>query len=50
MWSKDTKEIISSHGSPHNQLTIWKYPGMTKVAELKGHEGQQRNSHMPLLL
>lgn len=37
LWSTEYKELISSHGFALNQLTIWKYPGMTKVAELTGH-------------
>ncbi|XP_052774449.1 cell division cycle protein 20 homolog [Mya arenaria] len=36
-WSKEYKELVSSHGFALNQLTIWKYPAMTKVAELTGH-------------
>ena len=37
LWSKEHKEIISGHGFSQNQLTIWKYPTMAKVAELSGH-------------
>lgn len=37
LWSKEYKELISSHGYALNQLTIWKYPAMTKVSELTGH-------------
>lgn len=37
LWSPEYKEIISGHGYTQNQLAIWKYPGMTKVAELTGH-------------
>ncbi|KZC11004.1 PREDICTED: cell division cycle protein 20 homolog [Dufourea novaeangliae] len=37
LWSTTYKEIVSGHGYAQNQLTIWKYPGMTKVAELTGH-------------
>ncbi|XP_061197226.1 cell division cycle protein 20 homolog [Saccostrea echinata] len=37
LWSKNYKELISSHGFALNQLTIWKYPTMTKVSELSGH-------------
>ncbi|XP_032678729.1 cell division cycle protein 20 homolog isoform X2 [Odontomachus brunneus] len=37
LWSTNYKEIISGHGYAQNQLTIWKYPAMTKVAELTGH-------------
>ncbi|XP_064625021.1 cell division cycle protein 20 homolog [Lineus longissimus] len=36
-WSTHYKELISSHGFAQNQLTIWKYPTMTKVTELEGH-------------
>ncbi|XP_057318779.1 cell division cycle protein 20 homolog [Microplitis mediator] len=37
LWSTTYKEIVSGHGYAQNQLTIWKYPSMTKVAELTGH-------------
>eukprot|EP00049_Salpingoeca_infusionum_P001851 m.51523 g.51523 ORF g.51523 m.51523 type:complete len:467 (+) comp11241_c1_seq1:205-1605(+) len=37
LWSKEHKEIISGHGFSNNQLTIWKYPTLNKVAELTGH-------------
>lgn len=29
--------MISSHGYAQNQLTVWKYPTMSKVTELTGH-------------
>ncbi|XP_077294113.1 cell division cycle 20 protein fzy isoform X2 [Arctopsyche grandis] len=37
LWSQTYKELISGHGYANNQLIIWKYPVMTKVAELTGH-------------
>ena len=37
LWNKEHKELISGHGFSQNQLTIWKYPTMAKVAELTGH-------------
>jgi len=37
LWSKHEKEIISSHGFSQNQLCVWSYPKMTKMAELTGH-------------
>ncbi|CAG2104195.1 unnamed protein product [Medioppia subpectinata] len=37
LWSTDYKELISSHGYSNNELIIWKYPGLAKVAELTGH-------------
>lgn len=36
-WSKHEKEILSSHGFSQNQLCLWKYPSMVKMAELTGH-------------
>ena len=36
-WSQHDKELVSSHGYSHNQLIVWKYPSMVKVAELTGH-------------
>lgn len=37
LWNKYEHEILSSHGFPNNQLTLWKYPAMTKMGELLGH-------------
>ena len=37
LWNKREKELISSHGFNKNQICIWNYPKMNKVAELKGH-------------
>jgi cell division cycle 20, cofactor of APC complex len=37
VWSKQYREIVSSHGIAKNQLTIWRYPSLTKVTELYGH-------------
>lgn len=36
-WSKHEREILSSHGFSQNQLCLWKYPSMVKLAELTGH-------------
>lgn len=37
LWSKHERELLSSHGFTQNQLTLWKYPSMVKMAELTGH-------------
>ncbi|KAH7554210.1 hypothetical protein JRO89_XS12G0135100 [Xanthoceras sorbifolium] len=37
LWSKQERELLSSHGLTQNQLTLWKYPSMTKMTELTGH-------------
>ena len=36
-WNRHEKEILSSHGFAQNQLCLWKYPSLAKVAELTGH-------------
>lgn len=37
VWSKNVNEIVSTHGYSLNQIILWKYPSMTKVATLTGH-------------
>lgn len=32
LWSKTYRELVSAHGFANNQLTIWKYPSLTKVS------------------
>ncbi|XP_030950473.1 protein FIZZY-RELATED 3-like [Quercus lobata] len=36
-WSKNVNELVSTHGYSQNQIMVWKYPSMTKVATLTGH-------------
>eukprot|EP00899_Mesostigma_viride_P029481 jgi/Mesvir1/9718/Mv12189-RA.1 len=36
-WSRHERELLSSHGFSQNQLCLWKYPSMVKMAELSGH-------------
>eukprot|EP00672_Neobodo_designis_P023847 CAMPEP_0174840522 /NCGR_PEP_ID=MMETSP1114-20130205/8735_1 /TAXON_ID=312471 /ORGANISM="Neobodo designis, Strain CCAP 1951/1" /LENGTH=583 /DNA_ID=CAMNT_0016074675 /DNA_START=32 /DNA_END=1783 /DNA_ORIENTATION=+ len=40
VWNRDGTEIVTSHGYSDNQLTIWKYPSLTKVADLTGHSSR----------
>jgi cell division cycle 20-like protein 1 (cofactor of APC complex) len=37
MFSKSSNEIVSTHGYSLNQIIIWKYPTMQKIATLTGH-------------
>lgn len=37
LWSHSGTELVSSHGFSMNQLTIWKYPSLKRVADLTGH-------------
>lgn len=36
-WSKNSNEIVSTHGYQQNQIVIWKYPNMQQVVSLTGH-------------
>lgn len=36
-WSKNVNEIVSTHGYSQNQIIVWKYPTMSKLATLTGH-------------
>ena len=40
VWSSHHHELLSSHGHPHNQLTIWSYPSLSRLASLRGHEAR----------
>ncbi|AQK69112.1 Protein FIZZY-RELATED 1, partial [Zea mays] len=37
MWSKNVNELVSTHGYSHNQIIVWRYPTMSKLATLTGH-------------
>lgn len=37
LWSTHQRELLSAHGFSDNQLTLWNYPSMVKIAELQGH-------------
>lgn len=36
-WSKNVNELVSAHGYSQNQIFVWKYPSMSKLATLTGH-------------
>ena len=40
MWSKQNKELCSSHGYSENQLVLWEYPTMNRVQEFTGHNAR----------
>ena len=37
MFSKTANELVSTHGYSLNQIILWKYPSLTKIATLIGH-------------
>ena len=40
MWSTSVNEVVSTHGYSLNQIIVWKYPSMNKVATLTGHSSR----------
>lgn len=36
-WSKNSDELVSTHGFSQNQIVVWKYPKMEQVVSLTGH-------------
>jgi cell division cycle protein 20 (cofactor of APC complex) len=43
-WSVEYKEFISSHGFPNNELSVWSYPSLQKIADLPGHDARILNT------
>ena len=37
MFSKNVNELVSTHGYSQNQINVWKYPSMKRMATLTGH-------------
>lgn len=37
VWSKNVNELVSTHGYSQNQVIVWRYPTMSKLATLTGH-------------
>ncbi|XP_003558934.1 protein FIZZY-RELATED 2 [Brachypodium distachyon] len=37
VWSKNVNELVSTHGYSQNQIIVWRYPTMAKLATLTGH-------------
>ncbi|VTZ67444.1 cell division cycle protein 20 homolog, putative [Plasmodium chabaudi chabaudi] len=38
LWSKNTKELISTHSYTHSQIIIWNYPDLNKISALTDHK------------
>jgi cell division cycle 20-like protein 1 (cofactor of APC complex) len=37
LFSKNSNELVSTHGYSDNAIVVWKYPSMKKVSTLTGH-------------
>ena len=40
LWSRHHKEIVSTHGYPKNQLTVWGYPALNRIVDIPGHDSR----------
>jgi cell division cycle protein 20 (cofactor of APC complex) len=40
VWNSEYKELASSHGSPSNDVVLWKYPANSKITSLTGHSNR----------
>lgn len=40
MFSKNSNELVSTHGYSLNEIVVWNYPSMEKVASLTGHSSR----------
>ncbi|CAE8630060.1 unnamed protein product [Polarella glacialis] len=40
VWGQQERELLTAHGYSRNQLSLWKYPALVKVADIEGHTGR----------
>eukprot|EP00993_Chasmostoma_nieuportense_P000265 NODE_1246_length_1585_cov_76.652949_g1176_i0.p1 GENE.NODE_1246_length_1585_cov_76.652949_g1176_i0~~NODE_1246_length_1585_cov_76.652949_g1176_i0.p1 ORF type:complete len:455 (-),score=73.17 NODE_1246_length_1585_cov_76.652949_g1176_i0:221-1534(-) len=40
LWSRHSRELVTSHGFTDFQLSVWRYPSLARLADLKGHESR----------
>ncbi|KAI8994713.1 WD40-repeat-containing domain protein [Pilobolus umbonatus] len=39
-WSHHFKELVTTHGSPHNVINVWEYPTLKKAVEIPAHDAR----------
>jgi cell division cycle protein 20 (cofactor of APC complex) len=39
-WSKEYKEIASTHGHPNNQISLWSYPSLSRIIDIPAHDAR----------
>ncbi|KAM9330994.1 cell division cycle protein 20 homolog B [Gastrophryne carolinensis] len=37
LWLPETRQLVTSHGTPSNQIVLWQYPTLTKLTDTCGH-------------
>ncbi|KAG0199770.1 ubiquitin-protein transferase activating protein [Mortierella sp. GBA30] len=40
VWSTEYKEFVSSHGFPDNNLSLYSFPSLSKVIDIKAHDSR----------
>ncbi|KAJ1548021.1 ubiquitin-protein transferase activating protein [Nowakowskiella sp. JEL0078] len=40
LWSREYKELVTSHGFPNNALSVWSYTRLAKIIDLEGHDAR----------
>mmetsp|Transcript_349 Transcript_349/g.1202 ORF Transcript_349/g.1202 Transcript_349/m.1202 type:complete len:464 (-) Transcript_349:46-1437(-) len=36
-WARNANEVVSTHGYSNNEIIVWRYPCLTRIASLRGH-------------
>jgi cell division cycle protein 20 (cofactor of APC complex) len=44
LWSPHSKEILSTHGFPNNNLSVWSYPSLGKIYDVPAHDSRVLSS------
>lgn len=40
LWGHSERELLTAHGYSQNQVSLWRYPTLSKAADLRGHHGR----------
>ncbi|WOO79275.1 WD repeat-containing protein slp1 [Vanrija pseudolonga] len=40
IWSPHSKEILSTHGFPDNNISLWSYPSLQKIYDVPAHDNR----------
>ncbi|KAJ2144492.1 WD repeat-containing protein slp1 [Coemansia sp. RSA 564] len=38
VFSHEYRELVTSHGFPHNHLALWSYPSLSKIVDIPAHD------------
>lgn len=44
LFSPHSKEILSTHGFPNNNITLWSYPSLEKIYDVPAHDARVLSS------